>query len=542
MTIKKMLPVLMTVLILSGCGGVDLTADSSPSEKSENVISDEELSENELYEKELSEFTALFNTREYIGFLARSFTSVDEMYWGYILEYGAGIATTVEDEKELNDYKNYKGYNEIEQPLYKIKKADLENYVKTHVEGAQPPSDLGIYETYFEDYDAYYFTWYPEINRTYTCISSEKENDLYTLRFSVKDNKSKQYNDRILKLTKSGDNYIIKSNEILDSSHRENKPLTFNLSQHDEPVQINLYYDTIDEYSDDSGYGTIIKKGARTMAIIPLKLNVLETDSFDYNGDSSDDIAIVADTDTGKRLFVFDGDDYYLMLDADEAKMAELGGDFSIDSIRKTVQCPNDDFEEGDYRKAYAEFALSDYLESADKKDYPNCSFGLFCIDDDDIPELLSDHSGYFINLYRYDDNQVKELFTGPYGTSGCEGYSYAPKKGLIYSRSTGYAGLNFYNSYESIQDNGEFGSDCYAKYYNYDDLDGDGEPSEEEEELAMSDSWTGEGKVEYIDCNDENMPEEKVKEKIELYETYDFYGLDGGMSYEELIEELRKQ
>ncbi|MBQ2608901.1 MAG: hypothetical protein II586_00910, partial [Butyrivibrio sp.] len=93
---------------------------------------------------------------------------------------------------------------------------------------------------------------------------------------------------------------------------------------------------------------------------------------------------------------------------------------------------------------------------------------------------------------------------------------------------------------YYSISETGEAKEDCYRKGFNYDDLDGDGEPSEEEGRLAQE--GKGGGKIEYHSSLDENIPESEVKARFEQYESYDADSVAGGMDYIELLSELAKE
>ena len=91
-----------------------------------------------------------------------------------------------------------------------------------------------------------------------------------------------------------------------------------------------------------------------------------------------------------------------------------------------------------------------------------------------------------------------------------------------------------------TYNENGEFVEECYLHGFNYDDLDGDGVPSEEEERLAQE--GEGGGKIEYHSLLDKNIPESEVKAKIEQYDSYAWDSMYGDWDYVKLFSELAKQ
>ena len=73
-------------------------------------------------------------------------------------------------------------------------------------------------------------------------------------------------------------------------------------------------------------------------------------------------------------------------------------------------------------------------------------------------------------------------------------------------------------------------------KGYNFDDLNGNGTP--DEDEITDEALLNAEGKIEYIDYTDKNLSEDEIKEKISDIEGTLMY-LSGQLTYEELLREL---
>ncbi len=122
-----------------------------------------------------------------------------------------------------------------------------------------------------------------------------------------------------------------------------------------------------------------------------------------------------------------------------------------------------------------------------------------------------------------------------PYGAGGNGGYSYAPKKGIYYNGNADHAGAIYYNTYMSKRDEGELGTDYWVKDINFNDLDGDGWPSEDE--LQVSGEYVGSS--EYYNETGKDMTEEEIKAVISLYESYEMKQISGRMDYPTFLDKL---
>ena len=498
--------------------------------------------ETELTEDELAGFTRLFNTDEYKGFLRYAFSKPEEIDWKDIIEQGAIAQKGKCSEEQIDDYLDIEKKYGLFWNLSFFTKSDLVGYVKRHSGLDKVPAIDYSYWTYIEKYDSYFSDYFYTDGMTYKCISGKKSEDCYVLRFQAIDGLSRIYPERLLTVTKSGDDYVMVSNEFLKDCYYDKKSFEFDVYSNEKPIAIDVVYSgTGRRFHDDAPYyetsfvaniNTIAKK---TIARFGCKVKVLAVDSYDYNADNRKDAVFIIESDEGKQVLMFDGETLCNFADFDKGELAKIGADFTIDIIRSAMDKMNNAIsgDEG-YKKAYAELAKKELSE------IENLRFKLIYVDDDDIPELSIDAPGYHQSVYVYKNGEVKEIFCGSYGAHGCSGYYYSPKKGVFSTFCTEYAGLMYDDIYYSISETGEVEEDCYRKGFNYDDLDGDGVPSEEEERLAQE--GKGGGKIEYHSSLDENIPESEVKARFEQYESYDADSVAGDMDYMELLSELAKE
>lgn len=88
-----------------------------------------------------------------------------------------------------------------------------------------------------------------------------------------------------------------------------------------------------------------------------------------------------------------------------------------------------------------------------------------------------------------------------------------------------------------SKREEGELATDYWVKHINFNDLDGDGWPSEDE--LEASGDYVGSS--EYYNETDKKMTEDEIKAVIDQYNSYEMKPITGVMEYEELLSALGK-
>lgn len=186
----------------------------------------------------------------------------------------------------------------------------------------------------------------------------------------------------------------------------------------------------------------------------------------------------------------------------------------------------NGQFE--NYQDAYQTLARIKELEIAGDPDY-NLKYDLIYVDDDEIPELVSGHPGYFVSLYTYRDGAIYTLMDEwGYGAFGNSGYWYAPWKNSLRNYDADYAGAIMYTTYMTISEDYSLEIVVTIKSCHFNDIDGDGYPDEEELESGESYDVT-----DYIYVDNELVP--ISDEEYAAYDLGDYEFIRGEMSYEEL-------
>ena len=567
------------MLVLSGCTPISPgNADSSTAAEAQSGAAASTSTDNSgeavaLSDSELMEFTTLFNTAEYNSFLVNGFNSPKDIDWDAVILNGAGVATKNAGVSEINDYLDATGKKELdsESVLYVIKNSDLAKYIQKHTGTEISPKPEDLSWDYLDKYDSYYFYTRYILKNSFdcTCTSGAKSGDTYTLRFAYNagtddsgeattQNNYGFYADRILTLTKSGDDIVVRSNEIQWDDH-SNPKLTkdVELPQFDTPIHVVTY--------NEEPYNAcmaIVKDGKSlvkyeeineinllwqtTFMYEPMEYTeVLDYDFFDFNADGLKDLAVIQNSDYGKYLRLFsaspDEDDFYIFSETAEKNLMATTSDFSMNSIKAALLNNSDEASTKDsYQKAYLQIAhiykvLFDPLYlgySISDKD--TLKYDLINIDTDKIPELVISSLG-FVSLYTYKDNipicLIQREKTGWFDPVGS--YSqlyYAPEKGIYYSYDGDYHVFDI--KYTKVQDN----SYIIAKNLSYTDIDKDDRASSDEEFKTAA----GFENAEYINETGKQMTDDEIKSLVNLYNSYDKKELKGTMDYDALIDKLK--
>ena len=562
---SRMSLILLTIIVITGCSesnsdfstGIDpdpMTVAASETadagiygNKDEYVKSTEPLEDvhpntGDLSESELEEFSVLFNTPEYSGFLIESFDDISEINWETILGSGAGINAAEVSVDEVDDYLQTVKRNELYTDLIVLRKTDILQYIRNHSGKDIDPDSLSLPWLYIEDRNSYYFEQWSSDEKHYTCISGERSGDEFTLRFQLDGDVHFGKNaDRVVKCTKSGDDLIMESNavqweDLCDAS----QTFDIDLSGNGDPVRFITY-----PADGDKGVSIVMLKNGKHLQDINTSVyrgnengylsEITAVGFFNFNADDVKDIVITGRSDLGENILLYESvntDEYYIQCyGIDEKLEKELGSGFTISRVKEALLGDNRESRFDSYQKAYAQIAKI-YNMSSDELLY-----GLIDTDGDDIPELVIDKPGYHTSLYSYNNGHAECLmYQWAYGAMGNSGYSYAPGKGVFYNMNSDYAGAVYHESYMSKREGAEIDVDYAVTNYCFKDIDGDGQPSEEELEA------TGDYAVyskKYYNETDEEMPEEEVKKKIEQLEGLQYEFLGGDKDYEDLIGQM---
>ena len=499
--------------------------------------------ENELSEDELKVYTDLFNTPEYKGFLLTPFENAEDIDYDSVFYYGAGIEDELKSGEE-EDYLEASGNKEIYGDLFILRSDSLTKYLETHL----GVSDFIIPEKYYWDYiesrdTYYYYHWSSDFDDyQFECISARKDGNAVTLRFEIAGDFHYGKNaDRILKLEEVDGNYVIKSNEIEWFDFCD-ETQTFEFEMSDSKETINFITYEPNSNGDVEIYmikdGKFLRRVSTNQWIsnknYPLK-KVNAVSFFDFNADGIDDILITGESDLGEFVILEESvpNEYvYETCYALEEKLLENPeGDLSVSNIKRELLGDNQDCKFDNYKDAYAHIAKIHNMTSE------GLSYGLIFADDDDIPELVIS-SGGTVSLYTFEDNHLTCLmYQWAFGAFGNVGYYYAPRSGVFYNLNNDMAGAIKHDSYMIKHPKAELRADFSTTSLWFNDLDGNGEPSEEEWDASEE---FKEYEIEYYNWTDTEMSEEEIKAQIEKFESLDFEEVTGDKSYDDFVNGLK--
>ncbi len=560
MRIKKTLPILAIALLMSGCGKDINTIKADPGSDASDTITSEEAPSSgeitsaesaqaedtsELTDSELDEFTALFSTPEYRGFLTDPFNNPDDIDISAVFYYGAGIDVKDVSEDEISDYLSAVNRAEVYGDLYVFRAKDFDEFFETHLKTDAPKDLPNSYWTYVAARDSYYYyhwsSTYDGID--FKCISGEKEGDSYTLRFELSADKHyERFADRTIKFTKDDDDLVMESNSIMwDDNCDASQTFDVELNPSGSPVHFVTY-----KPDPEDGIKIALVKDGKFMTNISTNIwrnsgydtrldQVTAVSFFDFNADGVKDILIIGESDMGENIILEESvpNEYYYERCYGINKMLEdkLAGNITVSSVKKELLGDNAQCRFENYKDAYAHIAK---LYNMSSDDY---IYGLIDGNGDDIPELVIDNLGYSVSLYSFENGIVHCLmYQWAYGAGGNYGYMYAPGKNVYINHNSDYAGAVQYDSYMSSREGTEISTDYYVESLYFKDTDGDRSPSEEE--LSATDEMDVFNAF-YYNSTDEEMSEDEIKAKVDEFDTYQYEEVTGDVSYDDFLNVL---
>ena len=559
---RKTLPLLLAmVLMLSACGkpsaapaqpvSEETPAQAEPAVPEETPVQaqpaePEAQAPRALSAEELRTFTELFGMPEYNGFLEKPFLSPSEIEWDAVLRNGAGIIEAGAGEEEIADYLAATDQKILYGDLFVLRNSVLSDFILRHTGLSQIPEGEPESWVYLSSRDSFYLQHWANEQVLYDCVSGEQSGDRYVLRFTLNDSspgvdpRSHRgvFADRILTMTKSGDDYVMESNVFCWDDHCDpEQTFDVNLPQFDGPVRFITYQ----EYNGETSI-VLVKNGKRLTELptyvqadtLAYLKKVSAIGFFDFNADGMQDIALIGDSDYGCHALLFEAlntdEAFWYFADLDEAKLTEIGAGFTIDGLKSVLTGGRAEGVYGSWQEAYAQVAKA-YNISDDRVMYD-----LIYADADEIPELVINQPGYWTSLFTFENGQARCLMNRwSYGAGGNAGYSYYPGTGVYYNGNADYAGAIYYEYYMSKRDTGEIDTDYWVRHLNFNDLNGDGEPSEEE--LLASGDYTGSS--EYRSEINPQMTKDEIRAAIAVYQNMEMLPLAGTMDYATLLSRL---
>ena len=199
-------------------------------------------------------------------------------------------------------------------------------------------------------------------------------------------------------------------------------------------------------------------------------------------------------------------------------KLSASVEEMSISGIRSYLSDGKRNGEFTDYREAYEAVMKFSALDNEEQ------GYDLIYFDEDDIPELTVGRSGYYISMYTYDGGTVYQVMDHwGYGAMGNAGYEYSQKKNSLRNYNADYAGAILYTTYMKMSAQHTMESIVEIVFYNFDDVNQNGIPDEDEE---GSIGYYG---VSYID------EREVSQEECESYDIGGYQYMETDKSIEEI-------
>lgn len=158
--------------------------------------------------------------------------------------------------------------------------------------------------------------------------------------------------------------------------------------------------------------------------------------------------------------------------------------------------------------------------------------FALINLDDNDIPELVADYSGYGVSVFTWvDETLVAIMENWSYGAMGNHGYDYIPGGNVIRNYNSDQAGAIVNESYMKVNDANEL-VDIYDEtlsYWFFEDTNGNGIMDENEPYSDEPYYYYGNTEI--------------TEEKYASYQIPGIYELiTGDMSAEEILSQLNDE
>ena len=197
----------------------------------------------------------------------------------------------------------------------------------------------------------------------------------------------------------------------------------------------------------------------------------------------------------------------------------------TVSEIRSFLSFGKKNGDFSNYQEAYRAISRLCTMEDENAKDL---KFNLIYFDDDEIPELVTGVNGYYMSLYTFQDKTAYRLMDDwGYGAMGNAGYEYSPRNNSLRNYNSDYAGAIVYTTYMTIGSQHSLETTAQIETFNFDDVNGNGMPDEEEYDSVgnYSASYLGDTEI--------------TNEEWDAYEAGEYVFIETVMSLEELMAEL---
>lgn len=202
---------------------------------------------------------------------------------------------------------------------------------------------------------------------------------------------------------------------------------------------------------------------------------------YDLNFDGNTDIVLIetyGDTSFASVYYGYDedGSRFFVAQEQVSENLTAQVEELSVAGIRSFLTGGKKNGEFDDYQEAYRAVGRLCSLQNSEE------TFALLYIDEDETPELAAGMSGYYVSLYTFHDGTIYTLMNQwAYGAMGNHGYEYAPRQNSLRNYNADYAGAVLYTTYMQIGAGYTIDTIASVKTLNFDDVNGNGSPDEEE-------------------------------------------------------------
>ena len=268
---------------------------------------------------------------------------------------------------------------------------------------------------------------------------------------------------------------------------------------------------------------------------------IIDIKTSDVNFDGFTDIIILGYKDDKLYPWVFLGEEnlayseeepdctvFYVRDYISGAIISYFGESYTSTDIIDYLTDGKKNGEFNDYQEAYK--TVINFWESVSPggKDYD-----LIWFDEDSVPELVVDSSGYAMTMYAFNDGKLNApMVDWAYGAGGNHGYEYSEYNNCIRNYNTDYAGAIMNIGFARIMDN-KLDWYCGVVETYFDDKNGNGSPDEDE--------YCEDGPVDvtYECYTDEDIPEAELEAEADRLNGLDYEEMFGKKSASQIMEEL---
>ena len=287
-----------------------------------------------------------------------------------------------------------------------------------------------------------------------------------------------------------------------------------------EDIYVSYTADGVDENRDVLLFVEDKKYIKDSVEKLPDTINRIEFS--DINIDGYTDILITGYMDDeyeywlfwGSESFSYDDEPIFTVFsdnDVDNNLLKEIfTPDLTIEDIQDYFVGKQKESSFKSYQEAYKIIISRNEVVSPGHLEY-----NLIYFDEDDIPELVVDQSGYGLNMYSFKDGKLICIMDWwPYGAGGNAGYEYAPKH-------------NWVNNFDQ-DGGGEY------RYYSIGRLVDD-----KVELLYCRETFAESDDVNYFDYSGNNLSESQIIDKFNETEDLEFEYLSGEYNATEILNQL---